>query len=97
VAIARALSNEPEIIMADEPTGALDTVSTEQVFSILRDVANRGTTVVCVTHDMALAARADRRVHVVDGKIAEISINPQSVSHGGELLHSAPPPTVATA
>lgn len=97
VAIARALANEPEIIMADEPTGALDTVSTEQVFSILRDVADRGTTVVCVTHDMALAARADRRVHVVDGKIAEISVNPQSVSHGGELLHSENPPIVASA
>lgn len=97
VAIARALSNEPEIIMADEPTGALDTVSTEQVFSILRDVADRGTTVVCVTHDMALAARADRRVNVVDGKIAEITFNPRSVSHCGELLHSDHTPTVASA
>src|ERR1044072_6712800 len=61
VAIARALSNRPEIIVADEPTGALDTKSTEQVFSILRDIADNGQTVVVVTHDPALAARASRR------------------------------------
>ena len=68
VAIARALSNRPEIIVADEPTGALDTTSTEQVFGILREIADQGRTVVVVTHDPALAARADRRVHIVDGK-----------------------------
>jgi lipoprotein-releasing system ATP-binding protein len=73
VAIARALSNRPEIIVADEPTGALDTKSTEQVFSILRDIADQGQTVVVVTHDPALAARADRRIHIVDGKIAEVT------------------------
>jgi lipoprotein-releasing system ATP-binding protein len=71
VAIARALSNRPEIIVADEPTGALDTASTEQVFGILRDIADQGQTVVVVTHDPALAARADRRIHIVDGKIHE--------------------------
>jgi lipoprotein-releasing system ATP-binding protein len=71
VAIARALSNKPEIIVADEPTGALDMVSTEQVFKILRDIADNGQTVIVVTHDPALAARADRRVHIVDGKIAQ--------------------------
>lgn len=69
VAIARALSNRPEIIVADEPTGALDTASTEQVFSILREIADSGRTVVVVTHDPALAARADRRIHIVDGKV----------------------------
>jgi lipoprotein-releasing system ATP-binding protein len=71
VAIARALSNRPEIIVADEPTGALDTTSTEQVFGILREIADQGRTVVVVTHDPALAARADRRLHIVDGKIAQ--------------------------
>jgi lipoprotein-releasing system ATP-binding protein len=74
VAIARALSNRPEIIVADEPTGALDTVSTEQVFGILRDIADQGRTVVVVTHDPALAARADRRVHIVDGKVHETTV-----------------------
>src|SRR6185436_2944464 len=53
VAIARALANRPEIIVADEPTGALDAASTEQVFSILRDIADQGQTVVVVTHDPA--------------------------------------------
>jgi lipoprotein-releasing system ATP-binding protein len=71
VAIARALSNRPEIIVADEPTGALDTTSTEQVFGILREIADQGRTVVVVTHDPALAARADRRVHIVDGRIQQ--------------------------
>ena len=74
VAIARALSNRPEIIVADEPTGALDTASTEQVFSILRDIADNGRTVVVVTHDPQLAARADRRVHIVDGKIYDTAL-----------------------
>ncbi len=73
VAIARALSNRPEIIVADEPTGALDTASTEQVFGILRDIADSGRTVIVVTHDPALAARADRRIHIVDGKIADMT------------------------
>ena len=87
VAIARALSNRPEIIVADEPTGALDTKSTEQVFSILRDIADQGQTVVVVTHDPALAARADRRIHIVDGKIAEITARGwrRGGSGGGEL------------
>jgi lipoprotein-releasing system ATP-binding protein len=74
VAIARALSNRPEIIVADEPTGALDTASTEQVFGILRDIADNGRTVVVVTHDPALAARADRRIHIVDGKVHETTL-----------------------
>jgi lipoprotein-releasing system ATP-binding protein len=78
VAIARALANDPEIVMADEPTGALDSASTEQVFSILRDIADRGRTVVAVTHDLSLAARADRRIRIMDGKIAEISSNKQA-------------------
>ena len=73
VAIARALANRPEIIVADEPTGALDTTSTEQVFGILRDIADSGRTVIVVTHDPALAARADRRIHIVDGKIHGVS------------------------
>ena len=90
VAIARALSNRPEIIVADEPTGALDTTSTEQVFSILREIADQGRTVVVVTHDPALAARADRRVHIVDGKIHE------TFAGGGKAgLEAAAPTTEA--
>jgi lipoprotein-releasing system ATP-binding protein len=71
VALARALANDPAIIVADEPTGNLDSASTEQVFGVLRDVASQGRTVIVVTHDPGLAARADRRIQIVDGKIAK--------------------------
>jgi lipoprotein-releasing system ATP-binding protein len=80
VALARALANRPEIIVGDEPTGNLDTASTEQVFNILRGMADNGQTVVVVTHDPALARRADRRVHIVDGKIAETTLGGQPAS-----------------
>jgi lipoprotein-releasing system ATP-binding protein len=66
--------------MADEPTGALDSASTEQVFSILRDLADKGRTVIVVTHDLALAERADRRVRMVDGKIADITVSKRPAS-----------------
>jgi len=71
VAIARALANDPPLILADEPTGNLDTASSEQVLAILREVVDtHRKAVVVVTHDLDLAARADRRVHIVDGRIA---------------------------
>jgi len=88
VAIARALSNRPEVIVADEPTGALDTASTEQVFGILRDIADSGRTVIVVTHDPALAARADRRIHIVDGKIAETIAGRAAVSEPTASAHA---------
>jgi lipoprotein-releasing system ATP-binding protein len=70
VAVARALANDPPVILADEPTGSLDSTASEQVFAILRDlVADRGKTVVAVTHDLALAERMSRRVQLVDGAI----------------------------
>jgi lipoprotein-releasing system ATP-binding protein len=78
VAIARALANDPQIVIADEPTGNLDSASTDQVFSILRDVARQNRTVVVVTHDLGLAARADRTIRIVDGKIAEQSCGPDT-------------------
>jgi lipoprotein-releasing system ATP-binding protein len=70
VAVARALANGPAVILADEPTGNLDTKSGEQVFSILRRLVDeRGTTVVAVTHQLDLAKRMDRCIHLVDGVI----------------------------
>jgi lipoprotein-releasing system ATP-binding protein len=70
VAVARALANDAPVILADEPTGSLDSKSSEQVFQILRDLVDkRGKTVVAVTHDLGLAARMDRRVHLMDGGI----------------------------
>ncbi|AMS42176.1 ABC transporter ATP-binding protein [Aminobacter sp. NyZ550] len=73
VAVARSLANDPPIILADEPTGSLDSKSSEQVFEILQHlVRERGKSIVAVTHDLEMAARMDRRIHLVDGKIAEV-------------------------
>ena len=70
VAVARALANDPPVILADEPTGSLDSRSSEQVFQILRDLVDRdGKTVVAVTHDLGLAERMDRRIRLDDGRI----------------------------
>lgn len=71
VAIARALANGPSVILADEPTGNLDTVSSAQVLAILHELVDRERkSVVIVTHDLAIAAKADRHVTIVDGKLA---------------------------
>jgi lipoprotein-releasing system ATP-binding protein len=70
VAVARSLANDPPLVLADEPTGSLDSKSSEQVFKILEAlVRERGKTVVAVTHDLDMAARMDRRLHLVDGRI----------------------------
>ncbi|WP_448950993.1 ABC transporter ATP-binding protein [Labrys neptuniae] len=72
VAIARALANDPPLVLADEPTGSLDSANSAQVFAIFDElVRERGKTVVAVTHDMDLAARAGRRIEMIDGKLAE--------------------------
>jgi lipoprotein-releasing system ATP-binding protein len=71
VAVARALANEPPLILADEPTGSLDSKSSEQVFEILRELVDRhGKTVVAVTHDLDMARRMHRRIVLEDGGIA---------------------------
>ena len=70
VAIARALANEPSVVLADEPTGNLDTASSEQVLGIFRRLVDETRrSIVMVTHDLGLAARADRHVRIVDGRI----------------------------
>ncbi|HEX4894543.1 MAG TPA: ABC transporter ATP-binding protein [Hyphomicrobiaceae bacterium] len=70
VAIARALANNPSIILADEPTGNLDTASTHAVFELMRRInRDEGTTFLMVTHNMDLARRCDRIIEVVDGRI----------------------------
>ena len=71
VAVARALANEPPLILADEPTGSLDSKSSEQVFEILRElVEQHRKTVVAVTHDLEFARRMQRRIVLEDGAIA---------------------------
>jgi len=71
VAIARALINEPLIIMADEPTGNLDSANTEIVFDIFQKLSKNGNTIITVTHDADFAKRADRIIEMVDGRIPE--------------------------
>ena len=71
VAIARALINHPPIILADEPTGNLDSRSSGQIMNILAELADEGATLILVTHDVGVAKRAGRRVGMEDGGISE--------------------------
>lgn len=70
VAIARALANQPAILMADEPTGNLDSGTAESIFTLFDDLHAAGTTILLITHDSALARRAQRTIRLVDGRLA---------------------------
>lgn len=72
VAIARALAGSPRLLLADEPTGNLDSQMARSVLELLEDINARGTTIVMVTHDAELAARAHRNVHIVDGMATDL-------------------------
>ena len=75
VAVARALVTEPRLLVADEPTGALDSLSAEQVMELITSVAREsGTTVVLVTHDLRVASYADREVVLRDGQLAGTTV-----------------------
>ncbi len=69
VAVARALAPNPPLILADEPTGNLDTKSGKLVFSIIEELHREGNTIVLITHDDGLAQKAPRRIHITDGRI----------------------------
>jgi putative ABC transport system ATP-binding protein len=71
VAIARALANEPPVILADEPTGNLDSATARDVLDLLRVMASAGTTVVIATHEREIAALVDRTVHIADGTVVK--------------------------
>jgi putative ABC transport system ATP-binding protein len=73
VAIARALAGSPRLLLADEPTGNLDSQMARSVMELLEELHREGATIVMVTHDPALAARAQRNVHVIDGQVVDIS------------------------
>lgn len=71
VAVARALMNDPDVILADEPTGALDSRTSEEMIGLLRDLNAQGRTIILITHDPAVAAAADRVITISDGRIVE--------------------------
>ncbi|HEY6515053.1 MAG TPA: ABC transporter ATP-binding protein [Steroidobacteraceae bacterium] len=71
VAIARAIAGDPALILADEPTGNLDSLMARQVMDLLEQINEMGTTIVLVTHDPELARRAQRNIHVVDGVVID--------------------------
>jgi putative ABC transport system ATP-binding protein len=71
VAIARALSNRPKILLADEPTGALDTKTTNEIMALMQDLNRKGITVVVITHEPEVAEYATRQIHFRDGKVAQ--------------------------
>ena len=75
LAIARALVNEPSIILADEPTGNLDSATSEEIMEILDGLSRQGATVLLVTHEKEIAAHAERRIRLRDGKIVEDTKN----------------------
>ncbi len=79
VAIARALAGEPGMLLADEPTGNLDTTMAHQVLDLLDEIHADGTTIVMVTHDPDLANRAERNIHLIDGRVAaeELAASPE--------------------
>ena len=70
VAIARALVTEPALVLADEPTGNLDSHAGAEVMAVLRDLHDQGRTVVLITHDTDVATSADRQIHLRDGRVA---------------------------
>ena len=75
VAIARAIAAEPPVILADEPTGNLDSASSREILEILKDMHSKGKTVILITHDNGIAAQAKRVVRIMDGKIESDEIN----------------------
>jgi putative ABC transport system ATP-binding protein len=82
VAIARALAGSPRLLLADEPTGNLDTLMARGVMELLEEINSQGTTIVMVTHDPELAARAQRNIHIIDGQVTDIDEAPRLHKHG---------------
>ena len=83
VAIARALANRPRILLADEPTGALDTKTTAEIMNLMQELNRQGITVVVITHEADVAAYASRRIHFRDGRIESDSARPDLIQVSG--------------
>ena len=84
VAIARVLAGDPKLILADEPTGNLDSLMAREIMDLLDQINGRGTTIVMVTHSPECAARASREVHVLDGRVVDLEKPRVSVTREGE-------------
>jgi len=91
VAIARALVGDPKIILADEPTGNLDSRSGLEIMSILQDLNQQGRTLIMVTHDPAIGEQCHRIIRLLDGRVVSDQNNPHPVS-AKERLAKLPPP-----
>ena len=72
VAIARAIVTKPKLILADEPTGALDSKTSREIIDIFHDLHRQGNTIVLITHDNNIAREAERSIHILDGQISEV-------------------------
>ena len=74
VAIARAIVTNPALILADEPTGALDSKTSQEIIDIFHDLHRQGNTIVLITHDNDVAKQAQRSIHILDGRITEVTL-----------------------
>ncbi len=74
VAIARAIAAHPALILADEPTGNLDSHTGQDIMEIFHDLHHAGNTIVLITHDPSVAKQADRAIHILDGKVSEVAL-----------------------
>ena len=96
VAIARALVGNPSILLADEPTGALDQRTGRQVMALFEELNQEGRTVIMITHDMNIASFAKRVVHIIDGELTEDDSAHPTLSDGGDKEGGAFAPTSAS-
>ena len=74
VSIARAIVTNPKLILADEPTGALDSKTSKEIIDIFHDLHSQGNTIVLITHDNNIAKQAERSIHILDGQISEVTL-----------------------
>jgi len=91
VAIARALAGSPRLLLADEPTGNLDSMMARGVMDLMEEINAQGTTIVMVTHDPELADRAQRNVHVIDGQVTDLDDGPSLASERPATVDAMPP------
>jgi putative ABC transport system ATP-binding protein len=88
VAIARALAGKPKLLLADEPTGNLDTHMARSVMELLEEINAKGTTILMVTHDPELAVRAQRNVHIIDGQVCDLVRQTPSLYEASDAAQS---------